>query len=411
MADHSRRRAALHAALTVVAASLTTLAFAEAILRIVPGLARSQALPDYGDAVRTGGLGPGGLLKEGFSGSLTDGLGGRISWTNNAAGFRSREETSKAPEPGTFRILSMGDSFTAGYRVDQEATFSRLLEKSLRSGGVPAEVLIAEIEEPSTGLWWLLHGGFDWRPSLILLGVTLGNDVAQSFFSVDPPGDYRIEVRDGRVEMEQLASPTPVPDRPEFALQLPSSALVPGAPQTVSPVRRPLRLLDLLLGPLPQPITPSRGASSPHVLFDGTTGLGIYLKDPPREILLAFDRLERTLLALTTASRQRGIDALVVLFPQRFQVQPEDWRATVRAYGLSAPAFDLEAPGRRLTAYCAANGIPCLDLSAPLREEHARTGRSLYLPGGDMHWNSFGHRAAAAALLPAVRSRVPATPP
>ncbi len=411
MGNGSRRRAALHAALTLVAASVATLTLAEAILRIVPRPARSPALPDYGDAVRTVGLGPGGLLKEGFSGSLTDGLGGRISWTNNAAGFRSREETSRTPQPGTFRVLSMGDSFTAGYRVDQEATFSRRLEKSLRSGGVPAEVLIAEIEQPSTGLWWLLHGGFDWRPSLILLGVTLGNDVAQSFFSVDPPGDYRIEIRDGRVEMEKLASSTPLPDRPEYPLQLPPSALIPGAPDTVSPARRPLRLLDLLLGPLPQPITPSRGASSPHFLFDGTSGLGIYLKDPPREISAAFDRLERTLLALATASRERGIGSLVVLFPQRFQVQPEDWRATVRAYGLAASAFDLDGPGRRLTTYCAANGIPCLDLSGPLREEHARTGRSLYLPGGDMHWNSFGHRAAAAALLPAVRSRVPATAP
>ena len=411
MAKSSPSRTALFSILALAAAALATLALAEAILRVVPRFARSAALPDYGDAVRTDGLGPGGLLREGFSGSLTDGLGGRISWTNNAAGFRSREETSKTPAPGAFRVLSMGDSFTAGYRVDQEATFSRLLEKALRSRGVPAEVLIAETEQPSTGLWWLLHGGFDWRPSLVVLGVTLGNDVAQSFFSVDPPGDYTIEIRDGGVAMERLASPTPLRDRPEFALQLPPSALLPGAPETVSPAHRPLRLLDLLLGPLPQPIAPSRGASSPRFLFDGVNGLGIYLKDPPPQIVLAFDRLDRTLLAFAVATRARGIGFLAVLFPQRFEVQPDDWAATVRAYGLAAAAFDLEAPGRRLTAYCAANGIPCLDLSGPLREEHARTGRSLYLPGGDMHWSAVGHRAAATALLPAVRSRVPPPSP
>jgi hypothetical protein len=398
-----RGRAALYAALTLVIASVATLALAEAILRIVPRFARSPALPDYGDAVRTGGLGPGGLLKEGFSGSLTDGFGGRISWANNGAGFRSREETSSTPAPGDFRVLSMGDSFTAGYRVDQEATFSRLLEKSLRADGVPADVLIAEIEQPSTGLWWLLHGGFGWRPSLVVLGVTLGNDVAQSYFSVDPPGDYRIDVREGRVTMERLESPVPLRDRPEFALELPPSAFAPGTPETVSPVRRPLRLLDLLLGPLPQPISSAR--QPPRYLFDGVNGLGVYLKDPPREVDIAFDRLERTLLALSEATRDRGVGFLAVLFPQRYAVQPEDWEATVRAYGLSAASFDLEAPGHRLTAFCASNAIPCLDLSGPLREEHARTGRSLYLPGGDMHWNSFGHRAAAAALLPAVRSR------
>lgn len=411
MEKPSRLRAALFAALALLAASLAMLALAEGILRVVPRFARSASLPDYGDAVRTGGLGPGGLLKEGFEGSLTDGRGGRIFWKNNAAGFRSRGETSKIPERGVFRVLSMGDSFTAGYRVDQEATFSRVLEKALRADGIPAEALIAEIEQPSMGLWWLLHGGFDWRPSLVLLGVTLGNDVAQSFFSVDPPGDYRIDVRDGRVAMERLASPTPLRDRPEYELQLPPSSLLPGAPETVAPVRRSLRLLDLLLGPLPQPIAPARGASSPRFLFDGVNGLGIYLKEPPPPVASAFDRLERTLSAYAAATRERGSGLLVVLFPQRFEVQPEDWAATVQAYGLAPAAFDLEAPGRRLTAYCAASGIPCLDLSGPLREEHARTGRSLYLPGGDMHWNAEGHRAAAAALLLAVHSRVPPTVP
>jgi hypothetical protein len=399
----SRLRSALAATLVLLAASLATLAFAEGILRVLPRFARSASLPDYGDTVRADGLGPGGLLKEGFEGSLTDGRGGRIFWKNNAAGFRSREETPRTPAPGAFRVLSMGDSFTAGYRVDQEATFSRVLEKSLRAGGIPAEVLIAEIEQPSTGLWWLLHGGFDWRPAIVLLGVTLGNDVAQTFFSVDPPGDYRIEVRAGRAAVERLKGATPLPDRPEYALQLPPSSLLPGAPETLAPARRPLRLLDLLLGPLPQPITPSRGASSPRFLVDGVNGLGICLKDLPPPIVAAFDRLERTLSAYAAATRERGAGFLAILFPQRYQVQPEDWEATVRAYGLSPAAFDLGAPGRRLAAFCAANGIDCLDLSGPLREEHARSGRSLYLPGGDMHWNATGHAAAAAAILPKLR--------
>ncbi len=69
---------------------------------------------DYGDAVRADGLGPGGLLKEGFEGRVTNGLGGTVLWRNNAEGFRRSEDTPETPAPGVVRVLSMGDSFTAG---------------------------------------------------------------------------------------------------------------------------------------------------------------------------------------------------------------------------------------------------------------------------------------------------------
>ncbi len=404
MKTRTSLRTAIGSALTVLVSTVATLTLVEGLLRIVPRAGRWRPPPpDYGEAVRGGDLGPGGLLKEGFEGRLTDGLGGTIFWKNNAAGFRSREETARVPPPGVFRILSMGDSFTAGYRVDQEATFSRLVEVALRKDGMPAEVLIAEIEQPTTGLWWLLHGGFDWRPSLVVLGVTLGNDVAQTFFSVDPPGDYGIGIQGGHVAMERLDHPTSIPDRPEYALRLPPSSLEPGAPETLAPIRRPLRLLDLLLGPAPQPIFCLRGASFPHALFDGTNGLGIFLASPPAEVEAALAKTERILGAYAAASRENGVGLLVVLFPQRFQVQEEDWAATVRAYGLRAAAFDLDGPNRRLSAYCAANSIACLDLAGPLRDARTRGGRSLYLPGGDMHWSAAGHAAAAAALLPKLR--------
>lgn len=405
-------RARLFAVLTVLAASVLCLAFAEGFLRYRGNGGSPRApIADYGDAVRGGELGPGGLLKEGFEGRLSDGLGGTIHWKNNSAGFRNVEETTREPAPGTLRILSMGDSFAAGYRVDQEATFSRLLEKDLRGRGLRAEVLVSEIEQPAMGLWWLLHGGFDWHPTLVLFGITLGNDVAQTFFAVDPPGEFAIGIRDGRAAVEKLDSPTPVSERPEFGLLLPPEAFVSGAPALLLPARRVLRLLDLILGPPPQPIYASRGASTPRFLFDGVNGLGIYLENPPPAIQMAFARLDRVLLAASASARERAVSFFVVLFPQRFQVQDEDWRATVKGYGLNAAAFDLEAPGRRIGAFCAANGIPCLDLAGPLRSARAAGGKSLYLPGGDMHWNAEGHRAASAAILASVARVLPGAKP
>jgi lysophospholipase L1-like esterase len=404
MGDPNRRSSSrASAALLVLVSSLLTLAAAEAGLRLWPARPpRPATFADYGDAVRTGDLGPGGFLKEGFEGRLADGRGGTIRWKNNAQGFRRDADTAAEPAPGVVRILSMGDSFTAGYRVDQEATFSRLLERNLAEAGVPAEVLIAETEEPVTGLWWLRESGLAYRPRLVILGITLGNDLAQAALALDAPGEFRLALRGGGVEMERLRTFTRATDRPEFELKLPPDALRPDAPARLSARHRPLRLLELACGPPPQPIGTSRGADQPHMLFDGVNSLGFFLSPPPREVEAGFERLERTLAAYAATARGAGARLLVLFFPQRYQVQPEDWEATVEGYGLNPARFDLRAPGRRLAAFCLGNAIPFLDLAPALAAEHARSGRSLYLPGGDMHWNAGGHRAVAAAVEPAV---------
>jgi len=405
MTDRRRSsRSRVAALFLVLGSSFLTLALVEGALRLWPARpARPATFADYGDAVRTGDLGPGGFLKEGFEGDLADGHGGTIRWKNNAQGFRRDADTALEAAPGVVRILSMGDSFTAGYRVDQEATFSRRIEKGLAAAGVPAEVLIAETEEPVTGLWWLRTSGLSYRPALVILGITFGNDFAQAYLALDPPGEFRIAIRDGAVEMQRVPVFTRAPERPEFESKLPPDALRPDAPARLLERHRALRLLELAFGPPPQPIGTSRGADQPHQLFDGVNGLGFYLSPPPKEVGVAFERLEKTLAAYAATTRAAGVRLLVLFFPQRYQVQPEDWRATVEGYGLNAARFDLAAPGRRLAAFCRTNGIACLDLAPALADGHARTGKSLYLRGGDMHLNAGGHRLTADAVTPAVR--------
>jgi len=352
---------------------------------------------DYGDAVRTNGLGPGGFLKEGFEGRVVNGLGGTVLWRNNAQGFRRSEDTPETPAPGVVRVLSMGDSFTAGYRVDQEETFSRLLEKDLAARG-PAEVLISEIEEPVTGLFWLDRAGARFHPAVVLLGLTLGNDIAQAGLALDPPGGYRIEPPDFHIE--RVAEGLVLEQRDDIHATLPEACLA-GAPARL-PIKRRLRLLDLALGAPVQPIGSSRPVS--RFLLDAINGLGFCLVPPPPLIDVCFERLSRTLLGYRALADERGFTFAVALFPQRYAVQEEDWNATVAAYGLRRACFDPGAPARRLSAFCAREGITCFDPAAALATARRRTGRSQYLPGGDMHWNADGHRAVFEALRDGVRA-------
>jgi hypothetical protein len=58
----------------------------------------------------------------------------------NSQGFREREFPLEKP-PGVYRIALVGDSVGYGQGIDDDERFARLVERSLRAGGTPAEVI------------------------------------------------------------------------------------------------------------------------------------------------------------------------------------------------------------------------------------------------------------------------------
>lgn len=401
--------------LTALISTLLALGLAEVGLRTWEWAGPGVAGPvyDYGDVWRGGGLGPGGFLKEGFSGRVRDGYGDTVPWVTNTAGFRRREETTPERAPGSLRVLSLGDSFTAGYRVGQEETFSHLLEEHLEATGrwSRVEVLASVIEEPPTGLLYLATEGLRWHPDLVLLGVTLGNDLGQTYVTLDPRGGLRLET-----DREPPGiGPNPDADQKALVEELRTWAIPDGCfdPQAATPPdldpppesNDGLRLVRLVTDALearrqrlaPQTVASLWGQYAPPLLFDNN-GLGMYLEPAPPRIETTYERLFRLLRAYRDLCAAHGIRFAVALFPQRFEVQPQDWEATVRAYGLDPGCFDLKAPERRIEAFCREAGIPCLDPAEKMAQRFSDTNRSLYLPRGDMHWNARGHRAFADAV-------------
>jgi hypothetical protein len=167
-----RTRGVLQNVLLALASTLLSLGAVEIALR---GLPATGKYLDYGDAYRSDdALGPGGFLRENFVGQVADGYGGTVRWRNNAQGFRNETEFQIPPPPNTYRILSLGDSFTGGYRVGQDQTFSSLIEHDLaaRHPGQHIEVIVSVIEDPLTGLYYLASRGIEYRPNLVLLGIT-----------------------------------------------------------------------------------------------------------------------------------------------------------------------------------------------------------------------------------------------
>ena len=99
----------------------------------------------------------------------------------NSHGLRGPETTYEKPA-GTFRILNLGDSVVMGWGVRQEDTYGRQLESLLNennSGDQRIEVINAgvpgwNLENASA---YLQAEGLKYKPDLIILGLTLANDI------------------------------------------------------------------------------------------------------------------------------------------------------------------------------------------------------------------------------------------
>jgi len=104
-----------------------------------------------------------------------------ISVDINSHGLRGPETPYEKP-PATFRILNLGDSIVMGWGVREENTYGRQLESMLneeKSGDLRFEVINAGVPgwNLENALAYLQAEGLKYEPDLILLGVTLTNDI------------------------------------------------------------------------------------------------------------------------------------------------------------------------------------------------------------------------------------------
>lgn len=341
-------------------------------------------LPDYGEVM--GGFGDCGFLRLNLSMNVV-GEDGPARFITNDLGIRDDREVSAARSIGGLRVLLVGDSFVAGYRTDQGETVGAQLEQILTDRtGLKVEVLPAGAGHPGAAARLVTSCGARVRPDVVLIGVTLGNDLAQSWVEHrDLPG----------VVLDGLFLPD---DASKQGLGLLPIKVLRGVRTW-----RFLRRLEALVRP---EIISSWYYDTPtrvH-LFDPGHSLGhFYVR---REIVLveeSFDAITSDLVAAADHAARLGIRAVFAIFPQRFQTTDREWAATLFEYGLDPEAFDREAPNRRLIDACGRFGLTCVDLLPAFRD--AAPDDRLYQARGDMHWNRRGHAVAAKALAEYLAAR------
>jgi hypothetical protein len=102
--------------------------------------------------------------------------------TINSAGMRDREH-SREKTSDTFRTLVPGDSLMEALQVSADASLPRLLERELtQQAGRPIDVINAAVSGWGTddGLRYLTEYGLDYAPDLVVMAMTLHNDVSDN---------------------------------------------------------------------------------------------------------------------------------------------------------------------------------------------------------------------------------------
>jgi hypothetical protein len=94
----------------------------------------------------------------------------------NSKGLRDRD-ISYERAPSTTRILMLGDSFTEGWGVPFEQTFSKRIERLFADRGIKAEVINAGVGNYDTimEVSWFLREGYKYRPDIIVLNTTFND--------------------------------------------------------------------------------------------------------------------------------------------------------------------------------------------------------------------------------------------
>lgn len=130
---------------------------------------------------------PGGRLRPNVDCPM-EGGGGEpfvtVGYQTNSMGFRNREELLMPKPLDEYRILSLGDSFSIGYGIDQAGFFGPVVQGTLRSffRDDRYSVWNAEVSDPAYGLHYLKTQGLQFGPSIVLYGLSV-NDLFQTYLA------------------------------------------------------------------------------------------------------------------------------------------------------------------------------------------------------------------------------------
>jgi len=372
---------ALAAVATVLAAGLFALLGFELLLRAI-----GYSAPVWGEPHAQLGW----RLRPGIEGRYT--AEGDAHFRVNAGGWRDRDHPVDKPAD-VYRIAVLGDSYAEARQVPADAAFWALLPERLAACGFQPGRRIEALNFSASGYgtaqeYLLLQSAaIRYRPDLVLLQFTNGNDVRNNSFALSEEHDkpfFRFGP-DGELRLDASFAVSP-----EFRKRTSASAELL---RVATDHSRLLQMLRAVRERAPWRRAPAESAPGME------QGLEPSALRPPEDALWedAWQVTEALIRKIHDYAAGRGAQFLVVTVPYAIQVHPDPASRRALAERMRLP--DLFYPDRRITEFAARNQIAALAL-APLMQPLAESSGT-FLHGfansgmGRGHWNRDGHRVAA----------------
>ncbi len=309
----------------------------------------------------------------------------------NSRSLRTREYTQRK-DPGTYRVLALGDSFTFGSGgVPHRQHWPTLLEEGLsKRRSERVEVLRLGVGGTGTEFQlrlWQIEGAL-LDADAVVVAFFVGNDFfeAQGKLAQEFPRSAADRVAAASLGFRLL--------RNLVRARLDTEA--GGVGDLTAPSRNDRR------GGYEIPGYAERfDPDKPLLTTDAQLRIESKLMDLTarafeRQFLALFRRVARTLEGFHAEVTETGAEFTVLIIPDVYQVDDTLRDAVLRAKGRPLEAYDLDRPQRTLVEFLTARGIDHVDVLPAFRLR----GRSmrLYRPR-DTHWNPAGNQLAARLLL------------
>jgi hypothetical protein len=290
----------------------------------------------------------------------------------NSLGMRDVEHR-QPKTPGAFRILVLGDSFMEALQVPLEDSFPRLLEERLRTlSGRHVEVMSGAVSGWGTDdhLEYLTRYGVKFNPDLILIAMTLHNDVSDNL-----QARFHALV-DGRVVPRPPAEMTAA----DFRI-LKMKDYLASRSHLVQLLRRYRHL---------------RGMRAAGENLDVHV-LQLLQREETAAMRNGWELTRGLVRGIRDEGARVGARTTVMLIPLALQIYGEVLQDWLARHGVSADLLALEGPQERMRRIGSALNIETIDLLPTFRNSFRMTKRRLHLER-DGHWNREGHRRAAAVV-------------
>ena len=292
--------------------------------------------------------------------------------STNSVGMRDYDHDLEKSS-GVYRILVLGDSFMEANQVKFEDAFVSLLERQLGDvTGHPIEVINASVSGWGTDdeLMYLMREGLKYRPELVLVGMTLHNDL-----------------QDNQDEEFHVFTDGHLQERPRLEISLGDFVFL----QMKEFLASHSHLYQVLLRVKRFSWVQQEGNRlSSHVA-------SLIKKQPTPEVAQAWDMTRHLFRKMRVESLKQGANVAVFLIPLWVQVSEERLKGFLTEHQLSIEQIALDQPQSHMKAIGQEEQIEIIDLLPDFQRAEKEDSQKLYLLD-DGHWTAEGHRLAVSVV-------------